>query len=251
MKRKIFMTALAVMLCLPIFASTNYSNMTTGISQLSLMKKYKNINIFSLNKLKQDSLKLTLEDKYVIIKYVLGAVKGENTFLLTNCYLRGNLDKYISKRDINKPLQGRLQFYADSLAKTVSKGRLPQNTLLYYGMEDKEVLTAFSDKGISNLVSSKVNEENLAVLKNKLLNKQYTEKGFMLSSYDKNNINKTKFRLIINAPKNLQAILIDVQTGKENKQVLINAGYKWKITDIEIQTEGNAQYYILNTKLVL
>ena len=250
--KKIITLCVLLLFCTSVIGANNYTSLTAGISQISLMKKYKNVNLISQGKLKKECIKFTQEDRYVIIKYVMGAVKGENTFLLTNCYLRDNLSKYLSPKDITKPLKCRLQFYADSLAKTVSKTKLPQNTILYYGAEDKEVYSMFATKGVDNIISQSVSEENLAVLKSKLLNKEFTEKGFLLTSYEKNNIKKTKFRFIINAPKNLQAVLIDEIVNQENKQVLINAGYKWKVTNIEIFSDNDkARYYTLTIKLVL
>ena len=66
------------------------------------MKKYKDVGWrkVTLNKMRTQCKNLSESDKSVIKKYVYGAVKGENTYLLMNCYLRGNMQDYVAKKDI-------------------------------------------------------------------------------------------------------------------------------------------------------
>ena len=65
----------------------------------------------------------------IIKKYVFGAERGEDTYLLINCYLRDNLPDYIPKKEITKPLKYRLDYYAKSLSVPISKTKLPQNMI--------------------------------------------------------------------------------------------------------------------------
>ena len=118
-------------LCIPVsgIAQTH----TQRISPVYLVKPYKNINhsVIAKNKLKKQAQNMSDGDKSVIRKYVFGAVSGEDTFTLMNAYLRGNLNKYLKQKDINKPLQARMKYYSDNLCKTLTKTELPQNMLLY------------------------------------------------------------------------------------------------------------------------
>ena len=88
-----------------------FNSAATGVSQVSLLKSYKDIskNFIVINKMKKRSQTLSIKDKCVITKYFHGAVKGENTFLLMNCFLRGNLNQYLNKKD-------NLPKYADCLS---------------------------------------------------------------------------------------------------------------------------------------
>ena len=241
--------------CLEMFASSNFSAMNQRISPAVLLKSYKDISSrpFSVNKLKKQANNLTEKDRSILLKYINGAVKGEDTFLLINGCLRGNLNLYIPKKDITKPLNMRLKLYSDQLSEVISKGRLPQNTLLYYGIDDKTFSSYFNDKSITEILNKNPKEENLKNLKSKLVNKTYTEKGFMLASYDKNYTPKTSVIFCIKAPKNLQALLLDGSTGKKQKQVIIKKGYTWKVTDVKLSYDKNSKkyFYEIITKIVL
>lgn len=226
-----------------------------SISPAVLLKPYKDISmkILVIKKLKQQAKNLSQTDKNIISKYVFGAVKSENTFLLINSYLRGNLTKYISKNDISKPLEMRLKMYSDNLSSAISKGRLPQNMLLYYSIDNKTFVTFFPDKTLQKVIVSPVSAENEAVLKSKICNKKYKDNGFMLSSYDKSYTEKTKFRFEIKAPKNLQALLIDEICSQNKKQIIINKGYDWKVTDVKkaYDTHQKQDFYLITLKIVL
>ena len=257
MKNK-FIPLLIVMLfaALPLQAQT-YSSLTAGISQISLMKKYKDVSWrkITLNKMKAQTNKLSEDDKKVIKKYVYGAVTGENTYLLMNCYLRGNLKDYISARDITKPLMARMKFYADSLEKTIAKVKLPQNMLLYRGIDEKGMKAIFGtiNSDIATLVYKPVTDENCETLAKYLHNSKFLEKGFMSTSYDKDCIKKTKFRFEIRAPKNLQAVLIEDLGKPQEKEVIINCGYKWNVVSVskEYDRQTKDDYYKIVVKMIL
>ena len=160
---------------------------------ISRVMPYKDISHKKLviYKMRKQVRKLSEEEKDIIKKYTLGAVKGEDTYLLINCYLRDNLQDYIPKKEITKPLKCRLDYYAQSLSIPISKTKLPQNIILYRGIDEKGVNmiiksshpAASSDKNITNVINKPVTEENLVILRKNLIGTKYTEKGFMSTSF--------------------------------------------------------------------
>ena len=216
------------------------------------MKKYHDVNyrIISLTKMRNQTKQLSEEDKNIIKKYVFGAVKGEDTYLLINCYLRGNLQDYIPKKEITTPLKCRLDYYAKALSSSISKTRLPRNIILYRGIDEKGAKSLFASKNVNNLINSPVSEDNLSKLRLALLNFEIVEKGFMSTSYDKNCAKQTKYLLEVNAPKNLQAILIEDLGKKSEKEVIINKHTVWKITGINIESNKGRQYYRIKLRFV-
>lgn len=236
MKKFIFLFILSVFcVVIPATAQT-YKALTAGICQLAPVQKYKDVSWrkITLNKMKAQTKKLSEDDKNVIKKYVYGAVRGEDTYLLINCYLRGNLGDYISKKDITTPLKCRLKYYADALEATIAKAKLPQNIILYRGIDEKGMKAIFGgvNKNINTIIYEPVTEENSKLLAEYLHNVKFLEKGFMSTSYDKDCIKKTKFRFEIRAPKNLQAVLIEDLGKPDEKEVIINCGYKWNIVSV-------------------
>lgn len=243
--KKIIVLLFAVLLCAPVFSVENIVSAGVYVSQFSMMKKYKNISWISLNKMREQTRNLSEEEKAVIKKYVFGAVRGEDTYLLINCNLRGTLEYYIPKKEITKPLKCRLDFYANQLSAPISKTRLPQNTILYRGVDEKGIKLIFAGKKLDGYFSKPVTEENLTVLKQKLIGAKYIEKGFMSTSYDIDSVKQTKFIFEVNAPKELQAVLMDNLGKKEEKEILINRNSSWEVKDIKIDTnkETKQDYY--------
>jgi len=246
---------LILLISFAIQAPAIASSSCHSISPASVLKPYKDVSSrwIVLNKLKKQFQNLPEKDKSILSKYIFGAVKGENTFLLINSYLRGDLYKYISKKDINKPLQMRLKMYSDQLSGAISKGRLPQNMLLYSEVEDKTFTTLFPDKTLLQIINAKISDENTNLIKTKLNDTKFKEKGFMLASYDKNFTQKTKIRFEIKAPKNIQAISIEDLNKQYQKQIIVNKGYEWKITDIKNMKDKHSDqdYYLITIKIVL
>ncbi|MBR6127928.1 hypothetical protein IKQ21_09615 [bacterium] len=247
-----------ILLCniVPSFAAS-YTQLTSGINEVILIKSYKDVgkNFIVIEKMKRIAKNLSQDDKNIILKYVFGAVKGENTYLLMNGYLRGDLHLYIKKQDITKPLKSRMQYYADSLSSSISKTKLPKNMLLYRGVDEKGMGSIFADKDIKDVLSKPVSYENTNYIKNKINGYVFTEKGFMSTSYDINYAKKTKFIFYVKAPKNLQAVFVDgVRTSNEaqTKEIIINNGYKWKVTDVDfVLRKDGSKYYKITLKLVL
>ena len=243
--KKVIVLLFAVLLCAPVFSVENIVSAGVYVSQFSMMKKYKNISWISLNKMREQTRNLSEDEKAVIKKYVFGAVRGEDTYLLINCNLRGTLEHYIPKKEITKPLKCRLDFYANQLSAPISKARLPQNTILYRGVDEKGIKLIFAGKKLDGYFSKPVTEENLTVLKQKLIGAKYIEKGFMSTSYDIDSVKQTKFIFEVNAPKELQAVLMDNLGKKEEKEILINRNSSWEVKDIKIDTnkETKQDYY--------
>ncbi|MBR1776817.1 hypothetical protein IJ750_07085 [bacterium] len=227
----------------------------SGISHASLLMKFKDVNRSwrVAEKLKSQARGLAENDKKTIKKYVYGAITNEDSFTLTNCYLNGNLDTYISKKDITKPLEARLDFYARSLETSVNKAKLPQNMLLYHISDDREMRALFKDKNINEILIMPVNDDNLNALKSAIKGSKFCEKGFWITTYDQNMTKKSKYRFIISAPKNLRAVLLDEISGIKAKEVLISSGYKWEVTGIskEYDKRYKVHYYKINVKLIM
>ena len=246
---------LSIMQC-PIMAQiANYSALVSGISGSSIMKSYKDVNYRKsiLNKVKRQAYRLSDEEKNVITKYVLGAVKGEDSYKLMNANLRGDLNLYLKSKDITNPLKARLNFYSNGLGDVISKTRLPENIVLYYGAENSEMQTLFGKSNISEYINKPVSMEYLNAQRAKLVGFEFTEAAFMKATYDKNYVQNTKYRFEIKAPKNLQAVLIDDFCNRGRKEVLINKGYKWKVMNIskEYDNYNKTNYYNLTLRLVL
>ena len=253
--KKIIIFLCAVLLCNPVFsADTKIYNAGADVSQASIIMPYKDISKKwrTINKMKKQTRQLSEEDKSVIKKYVFGAVRGEDTYLLINCHLRGVLEHYIPKKEITTPLKCRLDYYANALSKPISKVKLPQNMILYRGIDEKGIKLIFKGKGIDSIVSKPVNENNLALLQQKLDGAVYVENGFMSTSYKKDCAKKTKFMLEVNAPKNLQAVLLEDIGKQVEKEVLINRGTKWEVTDIYIDsdTKSKCTFYVIKVKFL-
>ncbi len=252
--KKIIIFMCAILLCAPVFSVDNIVSAGVYVTQFSLMKKYKDIshNIIAINKMKKQTKNMTEDEAAIIKKYVFGAVRGEDTYLLINCNLRNTLEYYIPKKEITKPLKCRLDFYAEQLSAPISKTRLPQNIILYRGIDEKGLKLIFAGKNIDAEINKPVNEENLASLKQKLINKTFLDKGFMSTSYDINCAKQTKFIFEVNAPKNLQAALIEDLGKKSEKEVIINRNSKWVVSDVKIGTRSKTKenFYKISIKFV-
>lgn len=249
--KKIIIFLCAIFLCAPVFSVENIVSAGVYVSQFTMMRKYKEISWISLNKMREQTKNLSEDEKAIIKKYVFGAVRGEDTYLLINCNLRGTLEYYIPKKEITKPLKCRLDYYANQLSAPISKTRLPQNIILYRGVDEKGIKLIFAGKNIDAEINNPVSEENLSTLKQKLINKTFLDKGFMSTSYDINCAKQTKFIFEVNAPKNLQAALIEDLGKKTEKEVLINRNSKWVVSDVKISTnKAKEKFYKISIKFV-
>ena len=234
-----------------VCAESCFSKFNKKIANVFCVKKYKDIsgNRFAVNELKLQAQYLGDNDQNIISKYVFGAVRGEDTFLLMNGLLRGNLGDYITAKDNTKPLHTRLNYYKTSLYSTLTRTHITRNIMLYASIDNKYAQHLLKNKNIQKYLNEPVSEELATEMQEKMKGFKYTEKGFILASYDKNYTDKTKLRLAINAPKNLQAILIEGLGEKSDKKVLINCGYKWQIIGITKVSKGNQSYYRIEVKL--
>ena len=253
--KKIFLILLIILLSFQsAFANDSIVQQAgDNVSRISLLKPYKNVSVLVLKQMREDAKTLSETDKNIIRKYVYGAVRGENTYLLINCYLRGTLEYYVPKKEITKPLKCRLEYYANALTTSISKAKLPKNIILYRGIDAKGMKLIFKDNNINSVLNKPVNTENLAILKKNTINKTFTEKGFMSTSYDIKCIKHTNFIFKIFAPKDLQALLIEDIGKKNEKEVLINKNSEWKVTNIEIQTDSvtKKDVYMITLKYVV
>lgn len=250
--KKLIVFLCAILLCAPVYSLDNIVSAGVYVSQFSMMKKYKDASWLTVNKMREQTKRLSEDEKAVIKKYVFGAVRGEDTYLLINCNLRGTLEHYIPKKEITKPLKCRLDYYANQLSAPISKTRLPQNIILYRGVDEKGIKLIFADKKISSIADKPVSEENMKILKQRLAGAYYVEKGFMSTSYEADCAKQTKFMFEISAPKELQAVLLEDLGKKEEKEVLINRNSKWEVTDIVIDKNKKTKqdFYRIKIKFV-
>ena len=248
--KKFIIFLCAIFLCAPVYSVENIVSAGVYVSQFSMMKKYKEISWISLNKMKEQTRNLKEDEKAIIKKYVFGAVRGEDTYLLINCNLRGTLEHYIPKKEITKPLKCRLDYYADQLSAPITKTRLPQNTILYRGVDEKGIKLIFAGKKLDSYFSKPVAEENLTVLKKQLIGAKYVEKGFMSTSYDIDAIKESKYVFEVNAPKELQAVLMDNLGKKEEKEILINRNTAWEVKDITIDKNKKTKQDFYKIKIM-
>lgn len=253
--RKIFIFVCIIFLCMPVFSIAQTTGAFSDVSQISLVMKYKDIshNWRVINKMKNQAKSLSEEEKAILKKYVFGAVKGENTYLYINCNLRNNLELFMPKKQITKPLRCRLDYYAKQMSMPISKTKLPQNMILYRGVDEKGIKLIFANKNISNYINKPVTEENLKFVKKILVGAIYEEKGFMSTSYDITCAKQTKFMFEISAPKNLQAVLMEDLGKKQEKEILVNYNTKWEVTDVTIEKSKKTKkdFYKIKVKSVL
>ena len=253
MKKVLLVFLCFLFVCLNIQAQQFLgSEISSGITPVSIIKKYKDIshNILAQNKLRK--VAVSNVDRNVINKYVNGAVRGENTFLYMNAYLLGILDKYVPAKEISKPLKMRLKYYADNLQSSISHYKLPQNMILYCGIDERHAAVIFPNSEMT-VLKKNITDENLELLRKKLSGYTYTDKSFLKTSYDEYYTSRTKYVLEINAPKNLRTVLMENKSPDTQKQVVIAAGYKWKIIDLsrEFDKDKNFHYYKIKLKLAL
>lgn len=251
MKKILLLFISLILICMPAF-SAKINKTEKQSSKFSFFQTYKEIDnkIWEINKLKSEQAKLSKSERDTVSKYVFGAVKGEDTFLLINAYYMGTLTKYVPKKEITKPLQYRLEYYAKALNAVVSKTRLKQNIMLYAGIDERDMMANFSDKDIQKSLKMPANEENTEILDDKLTNKTYCQKGFLKAYYSDSYVHKAKYRLKIKAPKNLQALLLQGIGKAGAKEMLINKGQEWKILGVEngVDRITKEDYYLITVK---
>ena len=255
MKKLLIIFSALIFLCSSVSYAAKVQTAGDDILPASIVLPYKDISHKwrVINKMKNQAKNLTDEEKSVVQKYVFGAVRGEDTYLLINCYLRDILEHYVPAREITKPLKFRLEYYAKCLSAPISKVKLPQNMILYRGIDEKGMKYLFPDKNLSGIISKHVSEANAEALRKQIDGEYYIEKGFMSTSYDITCARQTKFMFQVFAPKNLQALLIEDLGKKQEKEVLINKNTKWRVTDVVVTSDKKTkrEFYLITIKYVL
>ncbi len=244
--KKILSYVLFVLILFAVFCPSEAFAKQKSYKNTWEYKSYKDISIryATQNKMRNQTKKLSSVDREIISKYVFGAVRGEDTFLLINSYLRGNLNDYIPAKEITKPLGCRLNYYSEGLKASIAKVRLPQNTTLYASVDDKAAKNLFKKYNVNNIISKPVSSTNGAALAEKHVGAKYMDKGFLSASYDKNCISKTKIRFEVKATKNMQAVLIEDLGEKSKKRVIINLDYEWEVLGVEtLYDKDKTAYY--------
>ena len=72
----------------------------------------------------------------------------------------------------------------------------------------------------------------------------------MSTSYDIDAVKPEKFVFEVNAPKELQAVLMDTLGKKEEKEVLINRNTIWEVKDIKTDTNKKTKENFYRIKLM-
>ena len=117
-----------------------------------------------------------------------------------------------------------------NLENVFKKVSLPQNTLAFRGVDFDFISTVFGE----DIANKMQNSTDLKAIKKGLFGKTYTEAGFMSTSYDKKEAFDRPIMLKINIPKNTRALVIDEISLTNQKELLIDKNYKWKIKDVKI-----------------
>ena len=105
--------------------------------------------------------------------------------------------------------------------------------ILYRGVDNNFIESEFG-KDIAKITELEPNEENLLKLNHSLLLRDWDEYGFMSTSYKKENAYDKSILLMLNAPKGINALVIDEISEFEQSELLIIKGYKWQVTNIKI-----------------
>ena len=205
------------MLSLSIYA--NYLINKQEIEKIPILNNYYNeISEISLNKSIEQSRALSYEEKASILNYI------DDYFIQINGYLRGELP------DIPQNLKKDIENINNAL-----KGSfLPEDTLLYRGVYTDFIEKVFKNKDISKIINGypSYDAEKLKKARAYLINKTFIEQGFMSTTYNENKLFIRPVILKINAPKGLNALVLDDISGGNEEEILINKGYRWKVTDV-------------------
>lgn len=187
---------------------------------------------------KQQANKLNEKEKETIRIYT-----DDNAYKWINGYLRkgGWLDKE-DKKVIN------------SLNKILKKASLPEDMTLYRSVGSNFTQEITNDYKIANLIREPISEENLEKIKAAFINKINTDDGFVSTSYEHAAFSASSpLVMIIKAPKGLNALVVDeLSKFDQEKEIIINKGYKYKIYDVKIGTSpiGEKQYQLFTEIIV-
>ncbi len=195
---------------------------------------FKELSEKSLNESRKQVENLSELEIYSIKKYT-----NRDICKQINGVLRGDL-KTVSKS---------IKEHIKNIENALKKASLPQDTILYRGVDNNFIESEFG-KEIAKITKSELNEENLLKLKHFLKGQDWTEKGFMSTSYKKENAYDKSILLKINAPKGINALVIDEISDFEQSESLIIKGYKWRIEKIEIEKKDKKNKWEFTIKLV-
>lgn len=211
-----------ILFLLTIIASLFYVNYLINkqeIERIPISNNYYNeITGISLNESIEQSKTLSYEEKVSILNYI------DDYFLQINGYLRGELP------DISRSLKNDIE----NIHNALDKSFLPEDTLLYRGVNADFIENVFKDKDISMIIKGypTYSAKNLKKARAFLIGKTFVEKGFMSTTYSENRLFVRPIILKINAPKGLNALVLDDISGGDEKEILIKNDYQWKITDV-------------------
>ena len=186
---------------------------------VSIQKCYNDITENALKESIMQAENLSPKEKESILHYV-----DDNYYAKINGYLRGEF------QDIPQFLKNDIEI----IDYAFKKAYLPENMLLYRSVKDDFIEKVFKDKEIAEMMKKNpsYNAKNLKKVREFLINKTFIEYGYMSTSYNKYNIYRAPIMLKINAPKGIKALALEDITKGNEQEILMNRGYKWKITEV-------------------
>ena len=99
--------------------------------------------------------------------------------------------------------------------------------MLYRGVDFNFISAVFGED-----IADKMKNKQVKDVETELWGMRYKEPGFMSTSYKKEDAFEREILLLVNAPKGLNAVVIDEISLTNQKEVLINKGYSWEITNV-------------------
>lgn len=198
------------------FAKKNSKSIESKqISQQAINESRKQLN--NLSKSEIDAIKIYTDD---------------NAYTTINRYLRGEIDKsQISAENLNA-----INLIENGLKKT----HIPENIVVYRGVNHEFAMNVFGNE-ISDIMmethynTKTISDNDLNKIQKEILNKEFIDKGFVSTSYTKDSAFDRMILFEINVPKGTNGVVVDkISKLRElEKEILLNKGYKFEITNIE------------------
>ena len=187
----------------------------------------KTISENALKESRKQAEELSEAEKSGIKRYT-----NDMSFKPINDFLRGK----ISKNQISAKNKEAIK----QISKALEKSSLPEDSILYRGVRGDLISQQFKNQEIADLIDNVFDEEptekDIEKVQDFLLGKRFIDEGFTSSSYDRNKaFDNSPLMFEINTPKGTKALAVDKLSNKDEGEILINKGYEYKITKIELK----------------
>ena len=177
-----------------------------------------------LNLSKQYVESLTKPQKEALTIYT-----DDERYTKINAYLRGERGNIDTKTD--KTIK--------ELDKAFKNAELSSDITVYRGVRADFIEKALEDTKFKDRFEQTFfktpKEFELDNIKNHFVGKEFAEKGFMSSSYDKNKaFQNVEIMLTVNLKKGAKALNVSSLSAHDEAEILINRGYNFRISDVQI-----------------